>query len=81
VNRLPAVRVGVGAAPNVMTAQNAFSGAVLLGIVGAVYGALRAPRAYRSDDAMRYGILGAAVGGVGAVLLTTPSSSSTVTTG
>lgn len=62
------------------TAQSAFSGAVLLGVVGAVYGAVAAPRkSFRRDDAIHYGLLGAAVGGIAAALLTAPSAASAST--
>jgi len=78
---LPALRVGMGtlSAAASTTAQSAFSGAVFLGVLGAVYGVISAPKAYREHDAVHYGLLGAAVGGVTAALLSAPSAASAST--
>jgi hypothetical protein len=80
---LPPIRVGMGdlSAAATTTGQAAFSGAVFLGVVGAVYGAVTAPKAYREHDAVHYGILGAAVGGIAAALLTAPTAATASTSG
>lgn len=75
MNRLPPVGVGSLTSASVMAGQNAFSGAVMLGTLGLVYGYLTAPKkSMRADDATHYGLLGAAVGSVAAVLLTAPAA-------
>lgn len=76
---LAPIGVGTLSAAATTTAQSAFSGAVFLGVIGAVYGMLTAPKAYREHDAVHYGLLGAAVGGVAAALLTAPSAASAST--
>jgi gas vesicle protein len=54
-------------------AQNAFSGAVVGGVAGALYALLTAPKAYREHDLKHYGLLGAAVGGAAYFLLAAPT--------